>query len=264
MIYFNRGDNLKIKKIAKVKDDKYIITFENDEIIETFDDVILKYRLLPKKDVDIKLFTNIELDTNIDKTYFKVVKMVSKKMKSKKEISDYIDSLEINDYEKNIIIDKLITNKIIDDLRFAKAYAFDRFNLSSDGVNLIRKKLIDFGIESNYIEEALDTIKEIDVLNKLDRLMKKKISYNTKYSDYILKQKVYEYFINLGYDSNDIINSFEKNKLENNTIEKSYLKIIKKLSKKYSGEELELNIRKKLYSLGYNNDEINSVLKNSS
>lgn len=261
MLYFSRGDILKIQKISKVKDDKYIITFENGEVIETYDDVILKYRLLPKKEVDMRLFTDIELDTNIDKTYFKVVKMISKKMKSKNEVSIYLDSLLIPEYEKELIINKLVDNKIIDDLRFAKALTHDRFNFSSDGVNLIKKKLDDLGIEYSYIEEAINCITREDILNKLDRLMKKKISNNTKYSDFILKQKVYEYFINLGYDSEDIINCFEKNKQENNTIEKAYLKISKRLSKKYSGKELEMNIKSKLYSLGYSGEQINSIIK---
>ncbi|MBQ9181263.1 MAG: RecX family transcriptional regulator [Bacilli bacterium] len=252
---------MKIKKISKVGADKYSITLDNDEKILTYDDVILKYRLLPGSFIDMKLLTNIQLDTNIDKTYYKIVKMISKKLKSKSEIINYLDKLQIESYEKQIIIDKLVENKLIDDRRFAKAFVYDRFNLSSDGPNLIRKKLNDLLIEPSYIDESLSTVKVDDVKSKLDKFMNKKISNNNKYSDYILKQKVYTHFMNLGYSSEDIIESFEKNKKKNNTIDQMYNKFFQKFSKKYSDEELKYKIKDKLYKLGYNSDEISNVLK---
>ena len=251
---------MKITKISKIGDDKYKIYFDNGDSLVTFDDVILKYRLVFGKEIND--LENISNDTNIDNIYFKIVKKISRRMMSKSEVEKYIDKLEITSYQKEKIIDKLILNKLIDDLRLSKAFVYDRFNLSSDGPYEIRKKLDNLGVDSKYIDEAMSTIKYSDVISKLERLIKKKISLNTKYSGYFLKQKLITHFVNLGYDTSDIIDLFEKNKTENNTIKKAYDMAFKKLNKKFSGDELSYKIKDNLYKHGYSIEEINEVLKN--
>ena len=77
----------------------------------------------------------------------------------------------------------------------------------------------------------------------------------------MIKQKVVEYFINLGY-SKDVIDEILSNiELTNDeTIKKEYIKQYNKLSKKYKDEELKYKIRNNLYQKGYKLDDINKIM----
>ena len=76
----------------------------------------------------------------------------------------------------------------------------------------------------------------------------------------MLKQKLINYFMNLGYEKNDIVDIIENNQTQNNEIiKKEYNKIYNKLKNKYEGEELKRNIKQKLYQKGFSIDEINNV-----
>ena len=85
-------------------------------------------------------------------------------------------------------------------------------------------------------------------------LISKKIKSNHNKSAKVLKQKLQLDLINSGF-SKDIIKEILNSTTieENNDIaKKEYEKYYKKLSKKYSGKELEYKLNQKMYSLGFN------------
>ena len=88
--------------------------------------------------------------------------------------------------------------------------------------------------------------------------MEKKIK-SSKYSGYVLKQKLFYELGNLGYENNIIEEVFSSIKIESN-IDRDYQKVYQQLSKKYDGNELILKIKNKLYTKGYSIDEINNIL----
>jgi SOS response regulatory protein OraA/RecX len=91
--------------------------------------------------------------------------------------------------------------------------------------------------------------------------MKKKIDSNHKYSNYMLKQKLFNYFLKLGYDTMMIEETFQSlQKKDNSIIEKEYNKIYNRLSKKYKDNELKMHIKSKLYQKGFDAGEISDLL----
>ena len=78
----------------------------------------------------------------------------------------------------------------------------------------------------------------------------------------MIKIKLINYFLNMGYEKEIIIDILEKNKQQDNEIiKKEYEKLYKKLNTKYDNYELTRIIKQKLYQKGFNIDEINEVLK---
>lgn len=261
LCYNLNGDYMEINKIIKMKDNKYKIYIEGDFII-TYDNVILDNDLLYKKHIDDSLYKKIIVDTEYYDIYNKVVKYILKKRRSEKEIYEYIKKFNIDENKINKIINKLKELKLINDLEYCKAYINDKLYLSKCGINKIRIDLLEQNIPYDVIEEELKNI-DINILNdRLEKLIVKKIKNNKKYSNYLLKQKILNEMINLGYDKNNILEIIENN-IESNAsiLETEFNKIYLKLKNKYSGVELKTKVKQKLIQKGFSMEEINKLLQ---
>jgi regulatory protein len=246
----------KIKKSGK----KYKIILDNNNIITTYDDVIINNGLLYHKEVDPKLLNEINKETSYYDIYYKCVNYITKKLRSEKEINEYIDSFNVSDVDKLNTINKLKEIGLINDLNFTKAYISDKVNLSLDGPNKIRKSLYQHNITDDIINEQLNKIPYELLENKVNKIIHKKIK-NTKYTGYVLKQKVVNDLINLGYNKSLVLSIYENINLDDSTLlKKEYDKLYKKLSLKYSDKELNNKLKTKLYQKGFSMDEINNIL----
>lgn len=251
---------MKVKSFKKLKN-KYKIFLENGEVIDTFDDVIIKNNILYKKDLSIDDINKIDSENIYYESYDKIVKYIGTKLRSEYEIRKYMDKLEIDDKTREDIIERLKGIKLIDDQMYVKAYIHDRIFLTNDGPNKIKKELLGFNIDSFIIDNEIEKIDACEIFNKLERLIQRRIKTNSKYSESVLRQKLLNYFMNLGYNKNDIINILDSNKFYNNDIlMKEYNKLYNKLKFKYSDEELKFRIKQKLYQKGFNLDQINNIV----
>lgn len=259
--YNDTGDNMKIEKIKKTKNGKYKIEFDNQEKMLTYDDVILKNHLLFDKNVDSTILNQINRDTEYYDVYNKLIKMITTKLRSKKEIYEYLDKRMINREDQETIVQKLTELGLVNDQNFCKAYASDRLYLSSDGPSKIKNDLYHFGIDEGIIEEVIASLNEEDIEEKLRKIIAKKIQNNHKHSSYMLKQKLLMELVNNGFDR-DLISSIydELDSGTSNILEREYQKLYQKLSRKYEGKELYHKIKEKLYQKGFDSNEINQYL----
>ena len=146
----------------------------------------------------------------------------------------------------------LLKNKYLDDKIYSQSYVIDKINFSLDGPLKIIKYFEKMQIAKEDYSDALKLFND-DILNeKITKVINKAVRLN-KGSKTMLKQKVVNNLINLGYDY-DLINSridmIDSVNDEDNFIKKKE-QITKKLSSKYSGYELERKVKEKLYRLGY-------------
>ncbi|MBP3920277.1 MAG: RecX family transcriptional regulator [Bacilli bacterium] len=251
---------MKIEKIKKVGS-KYKIILENNDIISTYDEVIINNNIVYKKELNEELINKINFETGYYDIYNKVLKYISIKLRSEYEIKMYLEKQGISiDYSKEII-KKLRENNLINDKVFVRAYIHDKLSFSNDGPYKIKKALINHKIDSDIIEKELNNIDKSVYLEKLRKQILSKIKSNTKYSCGMLKQKLLNYFINLGYDGNDILFILEQNDISNgDIIKREYDKLYNKLKNKYNGEQLKYIIKSKLYQKGFKMEEINEIL----
>lgn len=252
---------MKIERIKVKKNNQYEIIFEDNSKIVLEEDVILEYNLLYKKEICDELYQKLISKNEYYKAYNKTLKYVSTKWRSKKQVNDYLDKLGLINEDKTNIITKLTNLGMINDLVFAKAYGFDKVYLNKVGPNKIRRELRAAGVNDEIIEESLTYLDYDLVIKNLTHIIKKHIKNNKKYSNYMLKNKLINNLTNQGYLYEDINDIFEVNKKNNNIIEKEYEKQYKKLSLKYSGQDLYFKIKDALYKKGFEIDEINNFLQ---
>lgn len=248
---------MKIEKIKKIGS-RYKLYLDDDTVINTFDEVIIKYNLLFRKELDINLISKIHLETSYYDAYNKAINLISKKYRSEEEIKKYLIKNNIENYGR--IIKELKEKCYIDDERFTKAFISDKIHLSNVGKDKIKKELLEHKIEEEIIDRELSLIKDDIMEEKIDKIISKKIKSNKKDSSYILKQKTMNYLLNLGYDREMIISRMNYFDFSNKDALSEFEKIFKKLSLKYSGKDLETKVKQKLYSKGFSIEEINDYI----
>lgn len=255
------GDYMKIKKIKKLSNGKYNLLMDDNSKIIAYDEVIINNNLLYNNEIDSDLLNKINNENSFYKIYNKVIKLISVRLRSEHEIIDYLNNNNINENDKKKIIDLLKLNNLINDNLFVKSYIYDKINLSNYGPNKIKRDLLNYNIDDSIINSEIENIDKNLIINKIDKLVNKKINSNNKYSNYILKQKLIIYLIDLGFDKDDIVlvlNNYDF--YDDDLIYKNYDKLYKKLSQKYSDKILYQKIKEKLYRMGFSLSQIDKVI----
>lgn len=253
---------MKIKELKKNKNGTYKIILDNDEVITTYDDVILNHGLLYHKEIDSKLLNEINKESKYYEIYNKTLKFIERKLRSRKEIELFLTKNDVSDKNQKKILQKLESINLINDEVFANAYLQDRLNLSSDGPYKIINELKKNNISDEIIALVQEKVDNDFIYEKLTKLIIKKIKSNHNKSNYMLKQKIIIDMINLGYDKSMIVDILEENMNSNNSIiNNEYRKIYNKLSRKYSGEELDKMVINKLIQKGFRKEEIDKIEK---
>ena len=251
---------MKITKFKKVSNDKYKVYLENNEVITLFEDVIINNNLLITKEILEEEKDSILKENNNYDAYNLALKYLSIKMRSKKEIVEYLSKKEISKDNINGIIERLEKNNFINDRKYAEAYIKDQINLSNNGPYKIKNNLINLGIKEDVIDELLSKIDNEIIMDKLTKLINKQLKIK-KGSKNMLKIKLVNYFSNLGYDKGIILDILNNSDIKTNgeELKKEYNKLYYKYSKKYDGSELKYFIEQKLYQKGYTKEEIKNT-----
>lgn len=246
---------MKINKFTKKKNGMYDISFEDGRTITAHEDIILKYELLIKKELTEELEQKIEKENITYIAYDLAIKYITKKMRCKKELKEYLSSKEVDLKEIEKVIEILEKNGYLNEEIYVESFINDKIILSNDGPNKIRKELQTKGINTKTIEEKIAVFEKEQQIEKINKIITKMIKSNKSKSTYILKNKIIDYLSNLGYEKSLILDLLSNFELEDSKdlIKKEYDKIYKKLSKKYSGKELEYKVKQKMYSLGFQN-----------
>ena len=244
---------MKIKKYTKLRDNRYKIYLDEEEIV-LYDDVILEFGLLTKKEIDKNLFEEMNKKNDELKNYYLAVKYINRRLRSEKEIREYLHKYVSDDKLIDRIVNKLYKNNLLNDELFTRAFVLDAINLGNDGRKRIEKKLYDHGIKREYIENELDNISDDKIREKADKYISRKIKYNHNSSKYQLINKIKVDLINLGYDKEmieSLLSSYDI--IDDDIQKKEYEKAKRLLSKKYTGRELERKIKERLYRKGFRN-----------
>lgn len=255
---------MNIKNIRKLNNGKYKVTFDNGKTLNLHDEVILDNNLLYKKEINQESLERINNDNEYYNDYSKVLKYITIKMRSEYEIKKYMEKNNLEPLEQEKILNKLKANNLINDKLFVEAFISDKINLTNDGPYKIKNELLKHNIDINTIENELSKYNDDDFISKIQKYISKKVSSNSKDSLFMLKQKLMQQLINLGYDKGMINGCLDNIRVDNTSIiETEYNKLYKKLSNKYEGDNLYYEIKNRLYKKGFNIDDINNIIKKS-
>lgn len=195
---------MKIVKYTRLASGKYKVLFDNKKELILYERVIIDTNLLYKKEITNEEYNNLVSLNNYQDIYNKVIKYIGIRLRSKKEITDYLKKMDLSTEVVDDILNKLITNKYIDDERFSQAYIKDKYNFSNNGPYKIINELVKLGIDKDmaytYTFDIITNEEE-----KINKLINKYVKSDKKHDWYYLRNKIYNNLINLGYSKEIVI-----------------------------------------------------------
>ena len=245
---------MKITKFKKVGRNKYKVFFNNNDLI-LYEDIILKYDLLIKSDIDTDLLDKIILENRNYEVYDLALSYIEVKMRNRRELYKYLTNKGFEEEIVNKTLNKIEDLGLLDKKSYITAFINDKVNLSNDGPYKIKNALLDLDFDEKDIDDYLYTIDREVWSNKLDKLINKKKSLMKSKSYYMFINKIKNDIFNLGYDKDLIDEKLSKIEYENGAIDKDYQKCFKK----FNGDKNK--IINSLLRKGYSYEEINSKFK---
>lgn len=252
--------------------DRYNIFWDNgngEEFAFSVDsDVFIKFQLKKGMELDDLSIMEIHYQDDIRKAYHLAISSLSRRMRSEKEIINYLIQKEIEEPVIQEVIHKLLSQNYLNDKEFAIAFTRTQLNTTDKGPELIRIELKEKGIHSDIIDTVLDEFSFEDQVEKALKLCGKYRQKNTKESDRAVKQKMEQLLLRKGYSYDVMQNAFNQMKEDTNGDELEAIRYQgEKIHRKYSGLEgfeYKQKMKQALYRKGFSFDLIEQFLKEKS
>ncbi len=252
---------MKIRKFKQFSNGKYKVYLEDNSTISLYEDVIINNNLLLTKDIDDSLIMKLTKENDYYHCYSVSINYLSIRMRSIKEMTEYLKKKNFNNSIINKTIKRLTNEGYLNDFNYAKAYANDKFNLTQWGPQKIKLELVKNGVSNEISTNIIEDINAQLVREKLSNLMKKQIKLKKNLSGSALKLTLLNYFVNLGYKKEMVLEEFSNFNLipDFNYLKKEYNKLKNKYVKKYDNEKLEWFVCQKLYAKGFSKEDIDNI-----
>ena len=242
---------MKILKYKKISRGRYKLTTDTSELV-LYEDVILKNNLLYNKDITLEILEKIMNENIYYEAYDLSLSFIEKKLRTKKEVINYLEDKGFNKRVIDETIKKLESVNLLNVRAYVEAYVNDKVNLGNSGPYKIKKELVNLGIDEEEINEYLNTISEDIWLSKLDKIADKKMVSLKNKSLFMIKNKLNMDLAIMGYDKNminEVLSKLTKN--DGEAMKKEMEKAYNKYSKKQEGEALKRQIKNHLYKKGF-------------
>ena len=240
---------MKIEKYKKTTKGRYKIYLDDGRELLLYEDAILKFGLLLKKEILEKDIMEVELFNQECDVYQVGLESINHRFKS---IYDLKETLLKKEYPFELVekaIEKLEKQGYLNDRSFAKSFINNKIITTNNGPYKIRRELSEHRVDSNIIEEEIIIFDGEIQLEKIKKISTRLYNSNRNKGGSVLKKKIVSDLVNLGYDTSiisKVINEFDFSN-DKDIAKKEYEKLYKKLSRKYDGKELEYKIKE--YSL---------------
>ncbi len=252
---------MKIIKYKLMSKDRYKVTFDTGSDIILYEDIILKYNLLTKNNINLELLEEIMNENIYYEAYDRCLTYIETKLRTTTEISSYLENKGYDNSVIKSVIEKLTDNGFLNEKVYIEAYVNDKINLSNIGPYKIKRELLSLKLDENLIDEYLSKIPDNVWKDKIEKIIDKKLKLNKNKSSNNIKSKLKVDLFNLGYDNNLIDNSIENIKInDTKAIKDEYTKAYNKYSKKYNDYELTYQIKSYLYRKGFDKNDIENIM----
>ncbi|MBU8908875.1 recombination regulator RecX [Desertibacillus haloalkaliphilus] len=229
-------------------------------------DVLIKHHLKKGVKLSEEQLRDIFYDDGVKKAFNLAINYLSYRMRTKKEISQYLAGKEIEPAVIDEVIVKLNDYRYIDDLAFANAFVRSRMNTTAKGPRVIRQELIEKGITNKDIEKSLTQYPLGQQIETAVRLLEKKSNQYARLSEKALKAKLSEVLASKGFSMEVIHQAIAQVEIEKDEGEEWEALLIqankvKKRYAKYDGYEYKQRMKQFLYRKGFPLDLIDRYLK---
>lgn len=196
---------MNIIKYELTKKNKYNVYLSNGEVITLDERTITENELLLKKEIDKELYDKVNRESRVYELVDIAIKYISVRLRSVKEIKDYLKKKETDEELIENAINKLTKLGYLNEDRFTKAFIKDKLNFTSMGDYKIKMELQNLGIPYDIIENNISLIDDNIIEEKMKKIVEKDLRTNKKYSGSILKNKIYNHLVSAGFSKEKVL-----------------------------------------------------------
>ncbi|TMW70585.1 recombination regulator RecX [Alteribacter natronophilus] len=258
-------------KLHKKRNDRYHIYFQKegkDEYGFTVnEDVLVKHGIQKGVTLTSDQIAAISKDEEKSKAFSRALHFLSFRMRTVKEIDDYLREQEIEDDQAEEILERLINMNLLDDKAFAESYVRTKKNTQKKGPLKIRMELREKGVANVHIDSALEQFSQEEQYGMAFELAEKKQRSYRNQSIQQIKQKLVQFLVQKGFPSGlaaevvkELDFSSEQEEAELEALGKQGEKAARKYDR-YEGWEQERRIRQYLYGRGFPFEKIDRWLE---
>ncbi|KMJ57380.1 recombinase RecX [Bacillus sp. LL01] len=261
-----------MRKITKISvqqknKERFNIFLDEEYAFAVFEGTLLKFQLVKGKELDELDIEEIVFSDQINKAYNTAVHYLSFRMRTAKEIEDYLKEKEYEPFVIKEIVVKLREQGYLNDSEFAIAFVRTQVNTTLKGRGVIKRELLEKGVDKGVMEEAVES--EFGTEKELEHAVKLVHKYAPKYkkdSFKIMIQKVEQALMRKGYSFSVIKVAIEEAELEVDTSEEweAVVKQAEKYHRKYAKldhYEYKMKMKGALYRKGFSMDLIDRWLE---
>lgn len=195
---------IKVIDLKKIKN-KYEIIFSNDDKLVANEDLVLKYRLVKDKELELDVYKQARIDSVYYDFYQMALTYLSRGQKSQYKMKTYLISKGCDVEAAEFIIIELSRKKLLNDYKYMEMLV-SHYSKKGYGPLYIKQKGNQESIDSLIIDECIHKIPDDEYLEyAIALIVKQNKIYSKKFDTFKKNQKLKSYLLSRGY-SYDIIN----------------------------------------------------------
>ena len=191
---------MKITKISPaIKTEGRYNVFVDNEFSFSLDETQLVTLGLKKGDaIDELQLLELKNESDFGKNYIRAVDLISRRLRSEREIRDYARRKQWTEDNTERVIDRLCERGYLNDERFAESFVRSRANTRNFSATRMKVELQKKGVKPDIITNILAESDDYDEMAALRKMIAKKIN---KYDD---ERKLVAYLARQGFKYDDI------------------------------------------------------------
>lgn len=231
------------------------------------EDVLVEFHLRKGLALDDTLINTLMRRDDLHKSYSKAISYLGYRMRTEKEIRDYLIKNEVDDVHIDEIIDRLLERNLLDDEEFANAFVRTRIRTSSKGPGLVKQELRAKGVSNKYATSATELYTYGVQYDKAEEIVEKRLRRDSKNSFTRQLQQVRALLMRNGFSGDvisDVIKEVEDQKdsgEEWEAIKRQGERLFSRHSRKLTGYDLERKVKEGLYRQGFKGNLIDAYLE---
>lgn len=263
-----------LKKITRItvqqkNKNRYNIFLADEYGFSVDEAILIEFGLRKGLELDEAAINKIVQKEKLYQFYTQSINYLSYRMRTKKEVYDYLKKKEVEPEYIDEIIDRLTKEKLLDDREFAEAFVRTRINTSTKGPKVIAQELREKGVSAKIVADVLELYTTEKQFDKVYKIMEKKLRQSSKHA---FRKRLEQIQVNLmqkGF-SREIIQEVAVNFSDQKDADAEWEalvfqgeKLLRKYQNKFSGFELRNKLTEGLYRKGFSFDLIQRFIQES-
>ena len=180
-------------------------------------DLVVQFGLKKGRSLSEAEIADIQLEESKRHAKDRAIRFLSFRDRSEKEVVDKLRSLKLEDPVINWVMDELKRMQLIDDQRFARAFAQNKMITKPMGEYLLRRELTAKGITEVVAQQAIDQIyQEYEPVALAKELAIKQAKKNRRLEPVKLKKRVSDFLLRRGFGWDIIHDVMDELNIEDN------------------------------------------------